>query len=176
MSIDVKGFTLIELMVTVAVLAIVAMIAVPSFQSTIASNQLDEGRDRLRSAIQFAKSEAIARNDTVSLCPSADGIGCGDNSNWNGFWLVVEDSNASGSVSIANTLRVFDAPAAGQVQVRHSDGQTVLRFTPEGIAPDLNSDTFSFCDPEADSDPRSMLVASVTGVVRYGTKAEANCP
>jgi len=169
------GFTLIELMVTVAVLAITVMVAIPSFQSVIASNQLQEARDRLRSAIQYAKSEAIGRNETVSMCPSSNGTACGNNSHWNSFWIVVTDGNDTGAVSVGTLLRVFTAPNSSQATVSHSDSQVVFRFTPEGIAPDLNSDVFSFCDPEGDASPRSMAVDGVTGVVRYGTEAEASC-
>lgn len=169
------GFTLIELMVVIVVLAVAALVAVPSFQSVIKNNQLQEARDRLRSAIQYAKAEAISGNETVSLCPSPNGVTCGNNDHWNNFWLVVADNSDSGAVSISTTLRVFEAPADEQVRVSHSDTQVVFRFIAEGIAPALASDVFSFCDPQGDVDPRSMVVDGITGVIRYGTGAEADC-
>ena len=66
-----SGFTLIELMVTIAVLAIVLTIAVPSFQGVIRSNQLTTEANTLASALQLARSEAVKRGVDVSL--SANG-------------------------------------------------------------------------------------------------------
>ena len=172
-----SGFTLIELMVTIAILAITVMIAIPSFQTVIASNQLQEGRDRLRMAIRTAKGEAVARNQTVSLCPSADGAACGDSDDWDKSWLVVADNNTSGGVSIASTLRIFEAPDSGEVTLVHTGGFDYIRFEASGIAENLNaSASFGFCSPDGKVDPNSLVLSPSTAAVRTGTVAEANCP
>lgn len=173
----VSGFTLIELMVTIAILAITVTIAIPSFQNVIASNQLQEGRERLRMAIQTAKGEAVARNQTVSLCPSADGSTCGGSGDWDENWLVVVDNNNSGGVNIASTLRVFEAPDSGEVTVVHTGGFDYIRFEANGIAENLNaSASFGFCHPDGEVDPNSLVLSPNTAAVRTGTEAEANCP
>jgi len=172
-----SGFTLIELMVTVAILAITVTIAIPSFQNVIASNQLQEGRERLRMAIQTAKGEAVARNQTVSLCPSADGTTCGGAGDWDENWLVVADSNSTGGVSIANTLRVFDAPDSSEVTLVHTGGFSYIRFQANGIAENLNAAaSFGFCSPTGKVGPNSLVLSPSTAAVRTGTEAEANCP
>lgn len=170
------GFTLIELMVTIAILAITVTIAIPSFQNVIASNQLQEGRERLRMAIQTAKGEAVARNQTVSLCPSSDGSTCGGNGDWDESWLVVADSNDSGAVSIGTTLRVFEAPDASEVTLVHIGGVNFIRFESNGIAAGLGAASFGFCDPGGKVDPNSLVLSPNTAAVRTGTVAEANCP
>jgi type IV fimbrial biogenesis protein FimT len=180
-----NGFTLIELMVTVAVLAITVAIAIPSFQNVVTSNQLQEGRDRLRTAIMYAKGEAVARNQTVTLCPSADGSTCGDNTNWDESWLVVTDDNSGNqSVLITSTLRVFTAPDPAAVTLAHQGGLDMIRFTPNGIAPDLSEAVgltniaaiFGFCDPDGNVGANSLILFPSTAALRTGTPAEANCP
>ncbi|MNF87328.1 hypothetical protein D3C84_697930 [compost metagenome] len=72
-----KGFTLVELMVALVVLAILIGVAVPSYQNIIASQRLRAAVSDLHSALVFARSEAIKRNRTITLGPSEDDWGLG---------------------------------------------------------------------------------------------------
>jgi type IV fimbrial biogenesis protein FimT len=110
------GFTLIELMVTMAVLAIVIGIAVPSFNNLIQNNRSVALGEELVTALNFARSEAVKRGGRVSLCASADGIACSNN--WTDGWMVFVDTAASDTATppvVANAaavLRVWQAPNA----------------------------------------------------------------
>lgn len=73
---DLSGFTLIELMVTVAVLGILSAIALPSFSGLLASSRVNSAATDLWAAMQFARSEAVKRNETVTVCPSTNETGC----------------------------------------------------------------------------------------------------
>lgn len=83
-----RGFTLIELMVTVAVAAVLLMVAVPSFNDVILNSKLTGNANTLLSSIQFARSEAIKRNTVVLLCRSADGKTCAASGGWEQGWVV----------------------------------------------------------------------------------------
>jgi len=65
------GVTLIELMIVLAIIAITLLMAVPSMQSLVHSNQLRTQATRLMTAMNLVRSEAIARNLPVSMCPSS---------------------------------------------------------------------------------------------------------
>jgi type IV fimbrial biogenesis protein FimT len=78
---EVAGFTLVELMITVAVLAIVLAIAVPSFRDMINRNQLVSAANEVSATLNLARMEAIRRNRRVEICPSTNGTSC-SGSNW----------------------------------------------------------------------------------------------
>lgn len=96
------GFTLLELMITVAVLAILVTIALPSFTAMIASNQITAAGNELIAGLQFARHEAVRRNAAVQVCASVDGLACSD-VGWR-RWIVRTGSGA--------VLRTGEVPAS----------------------------------------------------------------
>ena len=77
-----RGFTLLELLVTLAVVAIVTAIAAPSFNDVIERQRVRSAADTLRSTIDLARSEAVKRNAVVSVSRIGD--------NWNKGWQVLD--------------------------------------------------------------------------------------
>ncbi|MFH1601103.1 MAG: GspH/FimT family pseudopilin [Pseudomonadota bacterium] len=75
------GFTLVELMVVLAVLAVLIGVAVPSFQNITNRNRLTAVTNEMVAALQLTRVEAIRRNARVVFCPTTDGAACGG-TNW----------------------------------------------------------------------------------------------
>lgn len=89
------GFTLLELVITVAVLAIALGIAIPSFQGITNRNRLTSIANELVGAVQLARMEALRRNQRVVVCPTTDGSAC-SGGNW--MRIVVREAATGGEV------------------------------------------------------------------------------
>jgi type IV fimbrial biogenesis protein FimT len=90
-----QGFSLVELMVALAVLVILITVAIPSFTSSLQRANTSSLADLLITSLNYAKSEAISRNQRIYLCArGVDSDTCLNNAaNWNNGWLVKLDSN-----------------------------------------------------------------------------------
>ena len=95
---------MIELMVVVAIVALLATVAAPSFKDAILSNKLAGFANSFVSSVQLARSEAIKRNSTVRVCRSADGTSCATSGTWQQGWIVFHDINNDQAVSSGETV------------------------------------------------------------------------
>jgi type IV fimbrial biogenesis protein FimT len=87
----VRGVTLIELMVSIGILAILTAVAIPSFTSIMVNYRLTSISNTFVASAQLARSEAIKRNGRVTMCKSADGMTCTVNGSWNQGWILFHD-------------------------------------------------------------------------------------
>lgn len=89
-----RGVTLIELMVTVAIIAVLAALALPSFGRTLASNRISTGVNDFIAAASVARMEAIRRNTEAGIC-AANATNTGCSTDWNNGYLVYYMTNAT---------------------------------------------------------------------------------
>ena len=167
-----RGFTLIELMVTVAVVAILAMVAAPSFDQAILSAKLNAGANNFMASAQLARSEAIKRNSTVVLCRSADGLSCASSGNWTQGWIVFHDVNNNGTVDSGDAvIQVQGALSAGY---SFTGGSYSLVFQSIGVG--STSATLTLCKalPSPGGQEREIKV-SATGRSSVTTTRTGTC-
>lgn len=96
------GVTLIELLVAIAMLAVLMTVAVPSFQTFMINNQVSAFSDQLYASLLLTRSEAIKRNGRVQICRSSNGTAC--TGSWNEGWIVFEDKDGNSTPSTSEII------------------------------------------------------------------------
>lgn len=159
-----QGFTLTELMITVAIVAILATIAVPSLTEAVLGSKLNALANSFVSSAHLARSEAIKRNATVTLCASSNGSSC--TGGWTGGWVVL----AGGTVIYTH------APLPNGFQLSEAGGITSINFPPTGMGVTAASLTVCRATPTVGSQKRAISV-SATGRPQVSKVLNAtSCP
>jgi type IV fimbrial biogenesis protein FimT len=128
-----RGFTVIELMLTITILALLLGLAVPSFLSTVRNNRLIAQNNEFVGALNYARSEALKRSDFVSVCASADQLTCSGSLDWTTGWVVFDDPNSNGDLDGAET--VLQAWPAGPAEYTlTATNQSFVRFGSSGMS------------------------------------------
>lgn len=160
------GLTLLELLVTLAIAAIVLSQALPAFSALVAHNRRTTVLNRFVTALQYARSESLKRGDYVALCKSADGVQCMSSSYWDEGWLVFVDDDRDRTYDASETLlRQFPALDSGMLARAN---RNVFTLRPFGLR--STNGTFTVCSAEATVKPRAVIV-SVTGRPRISDVA-----
>jgi type IV fimbrial biogenesis protein FimT len=161
-----RGFTLVELMITLAILAILLSIAAPSFRDLIQSNRTQTISTDLLNALQLARSEAIKRGEQVEVC-RRNGDVCANAVDWDNGWLV-KVSGVGGAV-----LRVWEA-VEGQDTV--TGPNETLTYRPNGLLTKANNaDNSVFTVAFANCTGNTQYTISLTATGR-ATRTKGICP
>ena len=146
---------MIELMVTLSVLAILMVVAIPSFQAMIASSSLSTASNDLLTTFAQARSNAIRRGARVTVCKSANGAQCTTTGNWEQGWIMFNDddhSTTNPNVDTGESI-TFTAPALSS-----------------GLVMKANLDYVSYA---SDGQPKNMNGSPYFGTIRICSTAES---
>lgn len=160
-----KGYSLIELLLTIAILGILFAVSLPNFQDTIESNVTNSQAKLFITTLNLARSEAIKRGRNVGICPSSDGIDC-DAASWSTGWIVFVDVNGdadgdAGSIDAGDTIiRVFDALGANSVLTVTTD---FLEYDSRGFSATAGVQTMLLCPSTANSDNAHSVEVGLSG-------------
>ncbi|ASJ97572.1 GspH/FimT family pseudopilin [Shewanella marisflavi] len=157
-----KGFTLVELMVTVAVAAILLAVGVPSLTSIYEAIRVNNNIEKINNILAFARNQAISYGATVNVCVMKNGNACDTGANWNkGIRIYTKDTN-----NVEHELRTLDA---FNVNDKLKGPTAEITFSPEGLS---SSGTFIYCPGGKANGSKSVTVSS-SGLVSYATNNQS---
>ena len=161
------GFTLIELMVTITLVAIVMGIGVPSYQELVVKNRIQTQASEIRSSLAMARVEAIRRGLRVRVCPGQNGcVGA----NWHDGWNSFVDRNSDNTIDPNETQL--------EVHIRLDGGSTLtganhVIFKSDGTASDARE--LNLCTADGDASPHRRGI-HVSNVGRVRVCDPDHCP
>lgn len=168
------GFSLIELLFTVALLSILLVFGIPSFTRVIASTKLTNATNTLIAHLQYARGEAIKRGTEVSVCPSQDGATCADSADWTHGYLVGEGSGGN----LSKVLRSVDDAEMKGIAVTKNGSSKRFQFSADGSATGYQA-ALKICDPTDDCPVRrirKVVVSEVGRVTVQCGRPDSQCP
>jgi len=170
------AFTLLELLVTLAIAAILLLTAVPALQQFTWRQHMRAAVGSLHNDLLAARSEAVFRNMGMVACPGDPERGCSDSSDWSHGWIVFPDLNGDRQHQAAEGV-VRTGQEFGNLGIFSSSGRRNIRFLPDGSTPGSNS-TIGFCGRGGPALARKLVISNIGRIRRdpYPDIDTALCP
>ena len=168
-----NGFTVIELLIVIAVVAIMLSWAMPSLRGTLARNQLLGQANELANAMTLARSEAVTRGTQAGICASSNGTSCsGKNDDWDKFILVFVDQDRGSDFDNSEPLlKSF----AAHSEVDQFSTASAFYFGSSGFSTSNAISTVQVCHNNlAESDRCRTVTIAPTGIVTVRTTTKSS--
>jgi type IV fimbrial biogenesis protein FimT len=173
------GFTLFELVVTMGIAAVLAAIAIPSFQYVTNSNRIAAEGNALLGDLQFARAEAIKEGQTVTACVSNPlGTACAGGTAWQSGWIVFSDLGNNQTLGGNDVVLRKQPPFSGSDTFTASNGITAISFGREGFTTNVAGGTLVtlHTTPVSSSATRclSITLIGMMTILPFGSVDSAN--
>ena len=170
------GVTALELMVTMAIIAILLAAGVPAFKNYSWNLRMKTAMDVLQTDLNLARGRAISHNIQTVICPALNNNDCSGVSDWKDGWIVFTDMNGDRRKQQGEPL-LKHTGAIEFLSINSSRSRSYLRFYPNGTAPGSNI-SILFCDQRGAAHA-GMILVSNSGRIRMetdGVESTENCP
>ena len=170
-----SGFTVIEILVVVAVLGVLAALAAPSFKPIIEKWRVRQAVENMKSTLYFARSEAIKRGGNITVLKNTLTTECSqasDSQEWSCGWIVFVDTNDNGTLqNTEEVLQTFSVPIGVNVMNSATTAQTRLKVDRWGQINGLGAQGFTFSPvgPGVASPHATKLCVTSGGRIRANT-------
>lgn len=160
------GFTIIELLIVLALVGILGLVAVPGMQDLLQKSKTTASINQLSGLVRYARNLAITHNTNVTLCPSQNGESC-ENSPWHDGVLLFTDQNTNSKVDGMDKVERFMRPFVNSGSIRWGSLRNKVHFNGRGMARGTVG-SFIYCPENRDPLLAESLVLSFQGRLRLG--------
>jgi len=171
-----RGFTLIELIISIAIAAILLGIGIPSFRDAMMNGNLTSARSSLLADLHFARVEAVKNRTRIMVCARSTDTTCG--TDWSNGWLVYEDGSPTGTpfdldadeaiVRMQDASQLADSEINVETTIRNQSALAESvpdQFSFESRGRSGVSGLLVFCDKRGVDDARTIVITSA-GAIR----------
>jgi len=139
-----RGFTLIEVMFAVAIVAVLCAVSMPSLAALMSSTRAHSTQNTLVTALNTARMTAVSRQSEIVLCPSSDQSNCDNTFWWQQGWIVFEDLDHDGKRT-SNEPILSVTQSQPHMAIATTAGREHVTYRTDGSATGTNL-TFTLCD------------------------------
>jgi type IV fimbrial biogenesis protein FimT len=161
-----KGFTLLELIIIVAIIGIATAFAVPGLTEMIANNRVSSNASDFAAALQLSKAEAVARLNPVVVCKkNAASTDCVDGGDWSQGWIVFSDDDGDDVVDVGEDVLLAHEALNSRITFigNNDEVDSSITFRPSGTSDVTDTGILIICnDGRFDFSSRGILV-TITG-------------
>lgn len=184
-----NGFSLIELIVAIAIMGIVMAVAMPGLRTFFLNNEQVRSMNEFTGFVNYVRAEALRRGTPVTICRSQNGVACGGN--WEDGWLIFQDINGDGNVNAADTQLKIGGPLnpdpAQKSLTMRGNNNVANRITMTTRGFTNNNGTIRFCDGRGVRDAKALVISrsgrvrraidqNGNGIVEDGGQVDIVCP
>lgn len=167
------GFTIVELMITIVVAAILMTVAVPSFNDLIKTNRVRTQISSVMAMLQTARSEAVKRGQTVAICALDGGAPRSCTGNWGNALTIFFDTDDDGRLDAAEAVIKVSDGLSGNNTFNWNGGLNRIRYDARGGS--TTAGTLKLCDSgNVDRYARAIIIAFPTGLTRLSSDSNGD--
>ena len=164
-----SGFTLLEGLITVAVMAIVMAVAIPSMTTFIQNDRLSTQINALVGHLAYARSESVTRSQQVGVCVSSNTTSCTGGTNWQNGWIIYVDLNGDSSFTAGETVLRAQQALEGSNTLKPATIGTQVIYDYRGFASAASVGSFSLCDNRGSTYGKAIAISNTGRVRKEGT-------
>ncbi len=167
------GFTLLELMVVVAIVGILMAVAIPAMGNFIRNGRITAAANDVMAALHFTRSEAIKRRQPVTLCTSANALQADNQANASATcadsqfitgWIAFVDLNGDGVRDAGDTILLNHGPMNTEITAASSADPFFVTYLPTGFADNALGTSIALCDARG-NEPTGGELSSARGIL-----------
>ncbi len=166
-----QGMTLIEILVTLTIVAIITTFAIPGMNRLMNSQATLSQTSKLNAALAYARSEAVTRVGSIGMCASSDGAACSGGLSWSNGWIIYTENNEIDGLQSGD--EILKVQQSLPLSTRLGADTGLINFN--NLGRPASTITFDLCDKDASVDLSRVIKLYRTGSTRT-TTGGATCP
>ena len=159
-----NGFTVLEIMVTLSITAILLSLGVPAFQDYSLRQRMNASISALHNDLLYGRSQAVYRNTQVVACPGSPSSGCAQSTDWTAGWILFDDTDTDRQHQADEDL-LRHGQGLENIRIHSSSGRNNFRFYPNGSSPGSNG-SLSLCGAGGPQRARKLVISNLGRIRR----------